>query len=158
APAAAATIAPIVEMFTVWARSPPVPTRSTAGPEMSIGAACLSMPAARPDTSATVSPLARSATANPAIWTSVAEPLMISLIAHAVSSDVSVSPSRSAFNSAGQVVRASTGPPSGARVFGSACLLNRQACALPHQVGHGLRQLDRVDGRRHDGVRTGPRG
>ena len=31
APAAAATIAAMVEMFTVSARSPPVPTTSTAG-------------------------------------------------------------------------------------------------------------------------------
>ena len=34
APAAAATMADMVEMLTVFARSPPVPTMSTAGPGM----------------------------------------------------------------------------------------------------------------------------
>ena len=39
APAAAATIAAMVEMLTVFDRSPPEPTTSTAGPPISIGVA-----------------------------------------------------------------------------------------------------------------------
>ncbi len=63
---------------------------------------------ARPTTSATVSPLARSATAKAAIWAEVAEPDMISRIAQAVSSADRCSPDRRAESRAGQVVRVST--------------------------------------------------
>ena len=56
APAAAATIAPMVEMLTVCAASPPVPTRSTSGPGTLIGVARSSIVSASPLTSATVSP------------------------------------------------------------------------------------------------------
>src|SRR5262249_62207087 len=66
APAAAATIVAIVDTLTVRAPSPPVPTRSVTGPAIVIGVACSSMAAARPDISSAVSPLARSATPNPA--------------------------------------------------------------------------------------------
>lgn len=71
-PAAAATTAAIVETLTVWARSPPVPTRSAIGPGTAMRVALSIMPSARPVTSSTVSPLARSATAKPAICASVA--------------------------------------------------------------------------------------
>ena len=91
-PAAAATIAPMVEMFTVCAPSPPVPTRSTSGPGTLIGVARLSMTSDRPASSAAVSPFIRSATANPATWTGVAAPSMISFIAQAAWSELSVSP------------------------------------------------------------------
>ena len=40
APAAAAMIADVVEIFIVWAPSPPVPTVSTALSEILIGAQC----------------------------------------------------------------------------------------------------------------------
>ena len=70
-PAPAATIAAMVEMLTVMARSPPVPTTSTAASRPATverrsarGVHRLDQPAI----SAEVSPLARSATANPAIW------------------------------------------------------------------------------------------
>ena len=64
-PAAAATIAAIVEMLTVWARSPPVPTMSRLGPATSIRLAWASIVSARPRISSTVSPLARSAIRKP---------------------------------------------------------------------------------------------
>ena len=82
APAPATTRAAIVEMFTEWERSPPVPTMSTAGPGTSIRWAAASIAAARPDISAAVSPLLRSATAKAAIWAGVASPAMTSPIAH----------------------------------------------------------------------------
>ena len=111
APAAAATTAPIVEMFTVCARSPPVPTMSTRSPEMLIGVACWYIASASPVTSAVVSPLARSATANAAICTADTSPDMISFIAQAVSSAVSDAPPSNDVNSAGQFFRASTVTP-----------------------------------------------
>jgi hypothetical protein len=103
-PAAAATMAAMVEMFTVWARSPPVPTRSTGSPETLIAADFRSMPSASPDTSATLSPLARSAIANAAIWASVAVSPMICSMAHLAWSEVRDLPSSSVLSSAGQVV------------------------------------------------------
>jgi len=69
------------------------------------------MTSARPASSPTVSPFIRSATPNPAIWAGVAAPSMISFIAHAASSLVSVSPLTSAPINAGQVVRESMTPP-----------------------------------------------
>ena len=74
APAAAATIAAIVEMFTVLARSPPDPTTSTACSVISIGVANSSIVSASADSSSTVSPLARNATTNAASWAGVASP------------------------------------------------------------------------------------
>ena len=123
APAAAATIAPIVEIFTVCAASPPVPTRSTSGPGTLIGVACASMAWASPVTSPTVSPFIRSATPNPAIWAGVAAPSMISFIAHAASSEVSSSRRISALITAGQAVRESMRPPRS----GKADVAGRQA-------------------------------
>ncbi len=73
-PAEAATMVAIVDTLTVSRPSPPVPTRSVTGPGMLIGVACASIDAARPDISAAVSPLARSATPNPAIWAGEAAP------------------------------------------------------------------------------------
>ena len=52
APAPAITIAAIVEMFTVFARSPPVPTMSTARTGTVTRTACASMLSTRPATSA----------------------------------------------------------------------------------------------------------
>ena len=92
APAAAATIVPIVEMLTVRARSPPVPTRSIRRPGMLSGVACRSIADASPSTSAGVSPFIRIAMPKPAIWAGVAAPSMISFIAQAAASAVSDSP------------------------------------------------------------------
>ena len=102
APAAAATIAPMVEMFTVCAPSPPVPTRSTTGPRTLIGVACRSIAWASPVISLTVSPFIRNAIPNAAIWADDAAPSMISFIAQAASSGVSVCLLISAPSSAGQ--------------------------------------------------------
>ncbi len=110
APAAEATMEAIVETLTVCARSPPVPTMSRVCPGTEISTALSSMPWARPRTSATVSPLARSATAKPAIWASVADPDMISFIAHSVSEAERDAPSSSAPISWDQV-RSLTGIP-----------------------------------------------
>ena len=67
APAAAAMIAAIVEMFTVCDRSPPVPHVSTTGPSTASGIPAFIMPVTRPDTSLDVSPLARRATRKAAV-------------------------------------------------------------------------------------------
>ncbi len=85
APAPAMTMAAIVEMLTVLARSPPVPTMSTARSGTCTRTACASMLSARPVTSDAVSPLARSATAKPANCAGVASPLMIRSITQPVS-------------------------------------------------------------------------
>ncbi len=82
APAPAATMAAIVEMFTLIERSPPVPTTSRARPGIASGVATAYIASSRPVTSSIVSPLARSATAKPAIWAGVAAPARISPIAH----------------------------------------------------------------------------
>ena len=81
-PAAAATIEDIVEMLTVWARSPPVPTMSRLGPGTSMRRACASICSARPRISSTLSPLARSPMRKPATWEGVASPPMIWAMAH----------------------------------------------------------------------------
>ena len=67
APAPAATMAAIVEMLTLIERSPPVPTTSSARPGIVRGVATAYIASIRPVTSSIVSPLARSATAKPAI-------------------------------------------------------------------------------------------
>ena len=66
-PAAAATTVAMVETFTVWAPSAPVPTRSVSLPGTVIGVAWSSSDWASPVTSVAVSPLIRSAMAKPAI-------------------------------------------------------------------------------------------
>src|SRR5690606_4210159 len=150
APAAAATMAAIVDTFTVWARSPPVPTTSTTGPSTCSGVARSSIVRARPVTSATVSPLARSATTQAEIWAGVAVPDMISRIAHAVSSAVRCSPDRSAESMAGQVVREST----------SGSLLGGEAAgeAAAHEVGDCVGQQHGLQGLGHDRLGLGPLG
>ena len=102
APAPAITTAAIVEMLTVFARSPPVPTMSTARTGTSTRTACDSMLSTRPDTSAAVSPLARSATAKPASWADVASPAIIRSITQPVSATSRCSPASSLVSSAGQ--------------------------------------------------------
>src|SRR5689334_21558375 len=147
APAEAATMAPIVEMFTVRAPSPPVPTRSTSGPGMLSGVARASITSASPPSSPTVSPFIRSATPNPAICVGVAAPSMISFIAHPASSAVSVSPLTSAPISAGQVVRESMAPPHRQVMVADRSGLGGGApgtCA--HQAGQRGGQGARLDG------------
>src|SRR5689334_946103 len=146
APAAAATIVPIVEMLTVCAWSPPVPTRSVSSPGTVMGVACASIDRASPVISATDTPLIRSATPKPAIWDGVATPSMISFMAHSLSWAVSESPRMSAAKSAGQVVRASIGGSAG----------NGGTC--PHQPGQLVRERDRVDRVADHGVGPGPGG
>ena len=78
-PAPAAISAAAVEMLNVVG-PPPVPAVSTRpSRETSTGAARPRIVRARPVISATVSPFARSATRNAAIWTSPARPSMISV-------------------------------------------------------------------------------
>ncbi len=102
-PAAATTSAVIVEMLTDPDRSPPVPTMSTVRTSSSTRRACASMARAIPAISAAVSPLARNATANPAICAGVASPDITWSMAHAVpSSDRSVRSMR-ALRTEGQV-------------------------------------------------------
>lgn len=80
--------AAIVEMFTVFCRSPPVPTMSRRSPSMDSGRALASIASTKPVSSSTVSPLARSATRKPATCESVALPVMISPIAQDASGRV----------------------------------------------------------------------
>jgi hypothetical protein len=77
APAAAATIAAMVEMLTVFDRSPPLPTTSTAGPPISMGVAYSIIMSARPVSSSIVSPLHRNPMTNAASCAGVASPLRI---------------------------------------------------------------------------------
>jgi hypothetical protein len=84
APAPAATIAAMVEMFTLIDRSPPVPTTSSDRPGMVSRVATSYIASSRPVTSSIVSPLLRRATAKPAIWAGVAAPASTSPIAQAV--------------------------------------------------------------------------
>ena len=118
-PQAATTIAAMVEMLTVWARSPPVPTTSTASARISSGrstvTAAVSIASTRPPSSAGVSPLARSAIVNAAIWAGVAEPAMISPIAQAVSGVARSSSRNSAVSRLGQVRSPMPGLPWRAR-------------------------------------------
>ena len=90
APVPATTIADMVEMLTVCARSPPVPQVSTAGPGTSIRSARPSIAADSPLTSSGDSPLARSATTKPATCTGVASPSITCRIAQVVSAAVEV--------------------------------------------------------------------
>jgi hypothetical protein len=79
-PAAATTIAAIVDRLTVFDPSPPVPTTSTVSvPIASVGTrrACLSMMSANSVTSAGVGRFIFIATPKPAICEGVAEPVMI---------------------------------------------------------------------------------
>ncbi|GAY15655.1 hypothetical protein MSZK_23810 [Mycobacterium sp. shizuoka-1] len=83
-PAAATTIAAIVERFTVFARSPPVPTMSTVSvPITSVGTirAYCSIVSANSRTSAGVGRFIFIDTPKAAIWAGVATPVMIWSIA-----------------------------------------------------------------------------
>ena len=102
-PAEAATMAAIVEMFTVLARSPPEPTTSTASWGSPVGVAMASMPSANDLISETVSPLARSATMNPASCAGLAFPARISAIAQSVSGAGKSSPWINRVSRSGQV-------------------------------------------------------
>lgn len=117
APVPATTIADIVEMFTVFAPSPPVPTMSTLGPGTEIRFAWAYIVRTRPEISSTVSPLARSATAKPAIWAFVASPLRMRSIAHAVEWALWSRLSRRAFSTPGQERSATLSPPTGVTTF-----------------------------------------
>ncbi len=81
APAPAAVIPAIVEMLTVAARSPPVPTMSTPWRSRSMGVALARVTSSRVANSAGDSPLARSSTEKAAIWAAVASPDRIRPIA-----------------------------------------------------------------------------
>ncbi|ORW25083.1 hypothetical protein AWC17_02310 [Mycobacterium nebraskense] len=77
-PAAATTIAAMVERLTVLTPSPPVPTTSTVSSRMAgIGSAWLSMTSASSLTSAEVGTFIFIATAKAAIWAGLASPDMI---------------------------------------------------------------------------------
>ena len=86
APAADATRAAMVEMLTVLARSPPVPTTSTASRSRATWSALSSIAELRPSISSSVSPFARRATSRAASCTSLARPERISLSAHCAAS------------------------------------------------------------------------
>jgi hypothetical protein len=110
----------MVEMLTVCARSPPVPTTSTAAARTSsvsgTSVALASIVLTRPASSPAVSPLARSAMANAATCAGVADPDMISAIAHAVSSVDSSVPRNSVLISCGQVRSPTAASRSGRRI------------------------------------------
>lgn len=79
-PAAATTMAAIVDRFTVLTPSPPVPTTSTVSvpiASVGIGRAWASMTSASSATSADVGPFIFSDTPKAAIWADVAVPAMI---------------------------------------------------------------------------------
>jgi len=94
----------MVEMLTVCARSPPVPTMSSVVPATSIRLACASIMSASPRISSTVSPLARKAMRKPATCTALASPLMIWSIAHPDSVAPRWCPDSSAVKIVGQVM------------------------------------------------------
>ena len=77
APAPAHTRAAIVEMLTLESLSPPVPTMSRDGPGTEMGWARATMASANPLSSATLSPLVRSAMRKPAITASRTSPAMM---------------------------------------------------------------------------------
>src|SRR3954451_13235517 len=151
APAPAATIAAIVEMFTDMDRSPPVPTTSSTRPMTVRGVACAYMPSTRPSSSSMVSPLARSATANPAIWDGDASPARISPIAQDVWPLVRSAPPMSADSTSGQEWAVVIGGSAAGRRLG-------RRGPLPQQPYDRLGQLQRVEGMRHRAVGPGPRG
>jgi len=85
-PAAATTMEAMVDRFTVFTPSPPVPTMSTASSGMApagIARAWSSITPASSLTSSDVGPFIFIATANAAIWAGCAAPVMIWSIAQA---------------------------------------------------------------------------
>src|SRR5215203_3002144 len=150
-PAAAATTAAIVEMFTVWAPSPPVPTMSTQSRDSRTGVAWASISVARPATSSADSPFARRATANAATCTGVASPVMISRIAHVVSAAERSCRASRRLSRPGHVGR----PAGGALIGGSPAddgALRVGAQQLRHDAGGG----ERVDRQGQRALRPGP--
>src|SRR5438132_2352361 len=107
APAPAATKAASVDTLMVHDRSPPVPQVSSSGPSTSTRSAYRSIVRTRAAISAGVSPLARRAMANPAIWAGVARPSRIVARAPPASPAVSSSPRISLASSGGHRVPAS---------------------------------------------------
>ena len=103
APAAAATSAAMVETLTVLARSPPVPTTSTASRSRVTCTALSSIAELRPSISSAVSPFARRATSSAASCTSLARPERISLSAHCAASASRPSRRTSPVRMSGQV-------------------------------------------------------
>ena len=90
-------------MLTDIDRSPPVPTTSSSRPGTEIGLAAASIASAMPETSSTVSPLARSATTKPATWAGVASPAKTWPIAQRACSPVRSWPATSVVRTSGQV-------------------------------------------------------
>src|SRR5436190_12903353 len=108
-PAPATTKAAMVDTFTLWLRSPPVPHVSMASGPASTRSAKSSMVRTRPVISSMVSPLVRRAMAKPAIWAGVALPSRMSLKA---------APACSVVRPEGAVANASTpGQPPSASMF-----------------------------------------
>ena len=150
-PVPAATIDAIVEMLTVWARSPPVPTMSRLGPATSIRLAWASIVSARPRISSTVSPLARSAMRNPATCAGLASAPMIWSIAQPEASAVRSCPASSEVNTVGHDT-----PPADRSVDTGSH--SRGRARGPAEVGDRAGQRDRVEGLRHRQVGLRPRG
>src|SRR6478752_10429866 len=150
-PAAAHTIEAIVEMLTVCARSPPVPTMSRLGPATSIRLAWASIMSASPRISSTVSPLARSAMRNPATCAGLASAPMIWSMAQPEASAVRSCPASSEVNTVGH-----DSPPADRSVDTGSH--SRGRAHGPAEVGDRARQRDRVEGLRHRQVGLRPRG
>src|SRR5882757_8590144 len=103
-PAAATTMAVMLEMSTLCEPSPPVPTTSTAALVSGTRRALASIASASPAISPAVSPLALSATRNPASRMSLASPASTWSITQAVSAAVRSVPASSRPSSAGQLL------------------------------------------------------
>src|SRR4051812_48598761 len=112
-PAPATTKAAMVDTFTLWLRSPPVPQVSMASGLTCTGSANASMVRTRPVISSTVSPRVRRAMAKPAIWAEVAFPSKMSASAAAACSAVSPAGAVASANTPGQPPSSSmfNGPP-----------------------------------------------
>ena len=135
----------MVEMFTVWERSPPVPTMSSVRPGTSMRTACASIVSARPGSSATDSPLVLSPSRNAAILGVEAAPLMISDMAHDVWLGREVPPCRE------------RGEQVGPRGRGGA-VRHRVTADDSTSRRDGPVELDRVEGAADDGVGVRPGG
>src|SRR5215212_1941968 len=152
APAAAATIAAIVEILTVFERSPPLPTTSTAGPPIPIGVANSIITSASPVSSSTVSPLLRSPMTNAAICAGVASPLRICPMAQEVAEAVWSSPRTRLLRSSGQFIV--TTPRSGQRGGPCHCGLCRHLG--PQQFCDRSRQSDWINRMRYGTIGSRP--
>src|SRR5918999_4067896 len=144
APAPAATIAAIVEMFTDIDRSPPVPTTSSSRPGTLIEWPAASIASASPETSSVVSPLTRRPTASPASWEGVASPANTSPSAHRACSTLRSCPATRVESTSGHVM-----------VTGG---LGGRRHARLQQRDHCLGELDRVDRVGYGGLGARPGG